>query len=716
MNSQHARTGLAGNVSVTPAGRLRGHRLLLARAGCVLAAALLIGLFVVATPARYEQMIALSDLPPGINPDVLRANLKGSGLSIGLYSAYRVATEVSFAAVCVALAGAIFWRRSDERMALLVVLILVLLGTTFWNTTTALALYDPVWYQVGQSLGIIGKMSLFLFFYLFPDGRFVPRWTRFVALVLVLGVVSEIVFLESPFAVSNWPAPLFLSFMLGCLFTGVFAQVYRYRRVSGPVERQQTKWVVLGSAAALAGFLGTIFFGEVLFSLVRPGTPSEMFGTTLVTLFMFLIPVSIAVAILRYRLFGIDLLINRTLVYGALTACIVCVYVFVVGYLGEVFRANNNLLVSLLATGIVAVLFAPLRERLQRGVNRLMYGERDDPYEVISRLGERLEGTLAPEAVLPTITQTVREALKLPYAAIALGEGESFAVAAENGSPVNAPLRLPLVYQGETVGELHLAPRTPGEGFTSADRRLLDDLTRQAGIAVHAVRLTTDLQHSRERLVTTREEERRRLRRDLHDGLGPTLGSLPLKLDVAGDLMEHDPVAARELLRGLKEQSQSAVADIRRLVYELRPPALDELGLVGAIREIAAQYTRNGLRVSVEAPEELPLLPAAVEVAAYRIAQEALTNVARHAAAGACVVRVALDRAAGALHLGIRDDGNGISPGRARGVGLSSMRERAGELGGSCVVESPATGGTFVRATLPYASHDESNSNAAVEE
>ena len=123
------------------------------------------------------------------------------------------------------------------------------------------------------------------------------------------------------------------------------------------------------------------------------------------------------------------------------------------------------------------------------------------------------------------------------------------------------------------------------------------------------MRLTTDLQRSRERLVTTREEERRRLRRDLHDGLGPTLGSLPLKLDVAGDLLERDPVAARELLRGLKEQSQSAVADIRRLVYELRPPALDELGLVGAIRETAARHTRNGLRASVDAAEGLPPCP-----------------------------------------------------------------------------------------------------------
>ncbi len=226
-------------------------------------------------------------------------------------------------------------------------------------------------------------------------------------------------------------------------------------------------------------------------------------------------------------------------------------------------------------------------------------------------------------------------------------------------------------------------------------------MARQAGVAVHAVRLTADLQRSRERLVTAREEERRRLRRDLHDGLGPTLGSLPMKLDVADDLVEEDPAAARELLRGLKSQARSAVADIRRLVYELRPPALDDLGLVGAVREVAAQHGADGLRASVEAPKMLPPLPAAVEVAAYRIAQEALTNVVRHSGAAECAVRLALGEECGTLRLEIEDDGIGIGEDRGTGVGLHSMRERAEELGGECVVESPPGGGTRVSASLP---------------
>jgi signal transduction histidine kinase len=467
----------------------------------------------------------------------------------------------------------------------------------------------------------------------------------------------------------------------------LMALVLRFRRSQGE-ERQQLKWFAYAS---------TLTVVSLLLALIPPLYAA---GSALQIVAIPLLPVATGIAVLRYRLYDIDVIINRTLVYGALTACVTGLYALAVGGLGALLQGRGNLLISLLAAGMVAVLFAPLKERLQRDVNRLMYGERDDPYKVLSRLGERLEGTLVPEAVLPTVVRTVREALKLPYVAIALREGGGSVIAAESGTSTNQPLRLPLVHQGETVGELLLAPRAPGEGLAPTDRRLLDDLARQAGVAVHAVRLTNDLQRSRERLVTAREE-RRRLRRDLHDGLGPSLGSLPLKLDVAGDLVDRDPATARALIRGLKEQAQSAVTDIRRLVYALRPPALDDLGLIGAIGESAAQYAQNGLRVSVEAPQELPPLPAAVEVAAYRIAQEAMTNVVRHAAARQCSVSLALDEEAGGLHLEIRDDGRGLSSERGRGVGIASMRERAEELGGSCVVESPPEGGARVRATLP---------------
>jgi signal transduction histidine kinase len=243
-----------------------------------------------------------------------------------------------------------------------------------------------------------------------------------------------------------------------------------------------------------------------------------------------------------------------------------------------------------------------------------------------------------------------------------------------------------------------LAPRTPGEGFSASDRRLLEDLARQAGVAAHASRLTADLQRSRERLVTAREEERRRLRRDLHDGLGPQLAAQTLKVGSARSLYGRDPAAADALLSDLEANMEAAISDIRRLVYNLRPPALDELGLDGAIRASAAQYATNGLKISVDAPKVLPSLPAAVEVAAYRIAQEALTNVVRHAQASESIVRLRLD---GELELEITDDGVGLAENRGTGVGLSSMRERAVELGGTCVVEQSVPQGTRVVARLP---------------
>ncbi|MDE3089093.1 MAG: GAF domain-containing sensor histidine kinase [Chloroflexota bacterium] len=279
-------------------------------------------------------------------------------------------------------------------------------------------------------------------------------------------------------------------------------------------------------------------------------------------------------------------------------------------------------------------------------------------------------------------------------------------MADEEGNPKGKKTEgeaLPLVYQGETIGQLIFAPRAPGEPFTPTERHLLENITHQAGIAAHAVRLTADLQHSRERLVTTREEERRRLRRDLHDELGPTLASQALKLDAALEMMGDDQSQVGALLVDLKTQTQGIVADIRRLVYELRPPALDELGLVSALRAHVGQYSdsTNGLDISIQAPPDgLPPLSAAVEVAAYRIALEATTNVVRHAHARECILRVAVANG-NTLQLEIRDDGIGLPRERIAGVGLNSMRERAEELGGTLVVEALPSNGTRVVARLP---------------
>jgi signal transduction histidine kinase len=417
------------------------------------------------------------------------------------------------------------------------------------------------------------------------------------------------------------------------------------------------------------------------------------------------IPLSFGVAILRYRLWDIDVLINRTLVYAGLSLSIAVVYVLIVGGLGVVFQSQGNLLISLLATVVVALLFQFWRTRLQRGVNRLLYGQRDEPYQVLARLGQRLESTLAPDAVLVAITETIGQALKLPYVAIRPSDTASNEPVARFGTLLGEPLLLPLVHQGATVGHLLLGARTRSESLTPADQRLLADLLPQVGLAMYAARLTTDLQqltidlqHSRERLVSAREEERRRLRRDLHDGLGPQLASQSLTLTAASKLLRQDPDATEALLQDARRHAQEAIIDIRRVINALRPASLDVLGVVGALREQAANFQASELQITIEAPATLPPLPAAVEVACFRIAQEALTNVVRHAQAHTCLITLRIE--AGLL-LEITDDGCGIPIEHRAGVGLASMRERAAEVGGTCVFQSAPGKGTRISACLP---------------
>jgi signal transduction histidine kinase len=352
-----------------------------------------------------------------------------------------------------------------------------------------------------------------------------------------------------------------------------------------------------------------------------------------------------------------------------------------------------------------------VRERLQRFVNSMLYGERAEPYEVIAGLGRRLEDVIAPEDMLPTIAQMVQESLQLPYVAIALEKDGVSEVVAASGSPWRDPIAFPLTYQGAVAGQLLVNPPRGDTELDARARGLLADLVQQAGVAVNSVRLTAelrqltaDLQQSRERLILAREEERRRLRRDLHDDLAPTLIGLALRASTISDLIVADPQKAKELADHLDGAIRDAVGNIRRLVYDLRPPALDDLGLVPAIRERALEYSSGqGLSVQVDAPEKLPPLPAAVEVAAYRITQEGLLNVVKHAHAQNCTIQLYLREA---LYLTIEDDGCGLTEPNRSGVGLRSIQERATELGGTCDISYGPTQGTRIAVSLPVVAGD----------
>jgi signal transduction histidine kinase len=406
-----------------------------------------------------------------------------------------------------------------------------------------------------------------------------------------------------------------------------------------------------------------------------------------------MIPLSVAVAVVRYGLFDVELVVNRAIVYAALTALGLAVYAGLLAAAGA--GAARGSYAPLLAALIAAVLTAA-RSRFQRLVDRKLFGARRDPYEVVRRVGVSVAAADGPAMALASLVSTVCEVLALPYAAVesASPAGETVGLA-ESGSPVPWAEALPAVYRGRQVGVLRVGHRHRGERFRPEEASALGDVARRAASLLHAADLSADLQVSRERVVIAREEERRRLRRDLHDGLGPELAGMALQLDsLASGLPGRSDLAERAIR--LRDRMRHTVTEVRRIVEGLRPSAVDELGLAEALRQLAGAGTE--LEFAVHVPAAFGELPAAVEVAAYRIAAEACTNVIRHARATKCVIDAGTDD--GWLTLTVTDNGVGFGAGAAVGVGLQSLHERAAEVGGSAEIRS-APGGTTVSARLP---------------
>jgi two-component system, NarL family, sensor kinase len=550
----------------------------------------------------------------------------------------------------------------------------------------------------------LGGMVLLL---VFPEGRLLsPRWRpalwaalAFIPLSLAgyafvpqnLGVLFG--YHSNPYAIHHLDA-LFEAFQALAIVCGLVAGAaaaasvtLRWQRADR-VGRQQLKWFLAVLPFTVASLIAT---------LVAPGT----WSLALALAPGILMPVAIGIAVLRYKLYEIDILLNRAVLYGLLTAGVAGVYLAVVSVANLLFGVQGRgLAVQVIATALAAAALFPLRDRVQRRVNRLFYGDRGAPYEALARLGRRVEVAADTETVLNFVVKTIADSLRLPYAALELRLGDGWSPAAAYGEAPPQVVAFPLTSQRETVGRLLVGTRSRGEQLGPDDERLLADLARQAGPATHAVALRRALDASRAGLVTAQEEERRRLRRDLHDGLGPTLAGLTLGLDTARTRAAGQP-ELQELLAKLKAETQRAVTDVRRIVYGLRPPALDEFGLAGSLREEVGrlQYEAPALTVTLDAPADgLADLPAAVEVACYRIVTEALTNVTRHAHASRCSVQIRFD---GDLHVDVRDDGTGLPEGWRAGVGVASMRERVAELGGELVIEPSLPHGTRINARLP---------------
>ena len=618
---------------------------------------------------------------------------------LGLYLFIRRPREAAARALLVAgtgmFASTIPWALGMQAAALVE-------GTGFWlYAATAGLAYSLFW---------SGALHFAL---VFPRPMpFATSRARIVTLAYTIPIGAQLALIIGAAIATGRALPALQAWMVGQLLlqvTVLLATValfsYSYWRLVDPVGRAQIRWI--GAAVLLMAVSGfTLWFGPELL-IGEPLLPRSA-----VALLGLPFPVALGVAISRHQLFRLGNLVNRSAVYAGLTAGIIIAYAGTVVVVSGLIPSDATFATTLLGVGAVALVALPLRDRLQRTVDRLMYGDRADPYRAVRRLGQRLEGTLDPRTVLPTLVETVAESLRLPYVAIELErDGEILGAASTGTRPIGgigSPEleHLPIAYRGNTVGRLVLGHRDPGENFSRADEQLLADLARQAAPAVEAVRLAADLQRSREQLVTAREEERRRLRRDLHDGFGPTLAASLMKLRAARALADREPEKSQELLDELEAETRRTIEDVRRVAYDLRPPALDELGLVGALRQHAANLSvapdAPRIDVAVEVPDALVGLPAAVEVAGLRIALEALTNVVRHSGASRALVQLTVDDRE--LVVEVADDGRGMPVDGEPGIGLSSMRERAEELGGSLRMEPQAGGGTRIVARLPIAS------------
>ena len=702
------------------------------RTGWLLYLLFLLALYSLGLPLVYQQRLQPCDgstcLPWQVT--ALDAHtLDTVGLSLAFYAAYATTLPLLIPLAGLTVASLVAWNwAAKDKIALLTVLIIGTCAAFLPEVMRALTSAYPALTWPIRALSFVHIAGILPWSCLFPDGRWVPRWGRWLVLPsLGLGLLILWPANDLNAAIVDLLWPVLISASLGLLY-------YRYRWFAGPAQKQQIRWILYGTAVTVLTQVSVFSLGLLFPSLSRPGTLPNLAAGTIVVLSVIFLMVCTGLAVLRNRLFEHDFIINRALVYGALTAIITGLYGLVVGSLSVFLHSQGSWLISLIAVALVAIVCGPLRDRLQRAANRLMYGDRDEPYQVISRLGQRLEAAFEPWAALPTIVETVAQALKLPYVGIVLNDnhrpagpddwsaasapptpaGRSVTVA-EYGPPQPSTLAFPLIYANEPLGELRVAPRAPGEALSAADQRLLADLARQAGVAVHAIRLAADLERTRLRMVSARRETRRRLGNDLHDGVGHHLASLLRKTELALSLLEKDAAAARAKIDEVRQGTHAAMGTVRNLAHTLHPPELELLGLTGALSERAAQIDGlEGLRVLFEAPASLPPLSVATEAAAYYIALEALSNVQRHARASHCTLRLALSTrpvvcaasplillGAPILEIEVKDDGRGLPPGDQRGLGVASMRERAVEVGGMCLIETRAESGVRVLARLP---------------
>jgi two-component system NarL family sensor kinase len=649
--------------------------------------------------------------------DVVRYEVRraGDGLDLiqqvdvrlGTYpvlGAVRAAPLVPLLAVLVLLVGsAVFWSRPAAGSARAFLVAAVLLPAAVTSTPwgpDVIDLGSGAWPQAaGEAMSALGVVALVLAVSLAtrPSGR--ERWVT--AALVATPLLAYAAILDPRLDAAGSPAArlqVLSSIAAPTLWAAIpvllVAATLAHLRASRRDDVLATRLALLGSGAGVGAWF-VLGPSPVLLTgraLVR--------ADLLVLLAGGLVLACVAAAAARFRLEEIEPRVRRSLVQALVLVVVGAAFAVVVR---AVDLATDVAVESMLAGGLLALLLLPVGVAVQRVVRRWVYGDREFPDRVVSEL-RRLDALTAPEDALREALELLARRLHLSFAAVdVFATPTSGPIAASIGDPVGVASTVDLAVGGTTLGRLRVEVDAGHDPFGPGDRRLLEDVGAQVGALVQAVTANRELQLSRRRLVAAREEERRRLRRDLHDGLGPSLATFAMGLEAATDLIRDDPDRAADLVARLAERARGDIGEVRRLVEGLRPPALDQLGLVSALRHLAADHAHGsapaGMRWTLEAEDGLEPLPAAVEVAAYRIVVEAVTNARRHSGASRCAVR--LRRTGDDLDIEVSDTGSVLAADRSPGVGLSSMRERAEELGGSFEAVDRPGGGTVVRARLP---------------
>jgi signal transduction histidine kinase len=573
------------------------------------------------------------------------------------------------------------------------------------------------------------------FFLLFPDGRFASaRWRRFAWVVGVVGATGVVLSMIEPrielsvgTATLRSPNPLGIGPDLfngpiggvywlggvGLLAAAVVGTVLRMRRATGE-ERQQLKWL---ACAAVATIVGVLLMNA--YYLFYPHASNVPFDLVIVLGFGVAIPIACGVAMLKYGLYEIDVVVNKTVVYGLLAAFFTAVYAALVVGIGAAIGSDRNPFLTLVAALVVAAAFNPVRQWAKRLANRLVYGDRATPYEVLSEFAERMAGTYSLDDVLPRMARILAEGTGARDAVVWLRLGRDLRPAATWGEPGTGLVPLPLSGddlpamppatrvvavrdRGDLLGALSIT-KPPNDPLAPAEQRLMDDLAAQASLVLRNVRLTEELRAnleelraSRQRIVAAQDQGRRRLERDIHDGAQQQLVSLAVQVRLADAMVDRDPAGLRDLLRQIQTGLQQALEDLRNLARGIYPPLLADQGLEAALRSQARNVT---VPVRLEA-DGIGRYAQEQEAAVYFCALEALQNVTKYAGASEAVVRLA--QADGLLRFEVHDDGVGFDPATTSlGTGLQGMADRLAAVGGSLDVRSAPGTGTTIIGTLP---------------